>query len=361
METYNNKIDFHSHYLPPAYFEYLSKYENERPDNFDTPGWSLYKHIKNMDDLGVAFSFISISSPNLSNADDETEKAYVRRINEEGADFVAEYPNRLGLIAELPLPNVENSLTEANYALETLKADGFGLKTHYRGKYLGCEEFEPLMKCFNEQKTVLIIHPSAPFNNYAGVNEEVPIPVFEFFVDTTRTFINLVMKDIFNRYPDIKWIFPHAGSFITLISDRFDNFSLLMKAKNPLINPDIFGAMKKIYFDLAGFPLQKQLQLLKQNVPVSHLLYGSDGPYTPGIATIALSGSIEQTDQLTDKEKVMIFTENAISLFPRLSEILNISIKPTSKIKKTPRMKNRKIWKRKFLTTIYLKLQNKRR
>ncbi|MDP4178025.1 MAG: hypothetical protein Q8900_06745 [Bacillota bacterium] len=35
----------------------------------------------------VAFSFISISSPNFCMEDDEVEKEYVRRVNEEGAKF----------------------------------------------------------------------------------------------------------------------------------------------------------------------------------------------------------------------------------------------------------------------------------
>lgn len=70
--------------MPPAYYDYLKKYEDERPDNFDTPSWSEEDHIQQMDKLGIAYSLISISSPNLSRADDNTEKDYARWINNEG-------------------------------------------------------------------------------------------------------------------------------------------------------------------------------------------------------------------------------------------------------------------------------------
>lgn len=37
-----------------------------------------------------------------------------------------------------------------------------------------------------------------------NVNEEIPVPAFEYFVETTRTFLNLVQNDTFARCPDIK-------------------------------------------------------------------------------------------------------------------------------------------------------------
>jgi len=354
---FNSKIDMHSHYIPPAYHEYLKKYEDRRPDNFDTPVWSKEGHIEEMDQLGVAFSFISISTPNLSRADDETEKSFARRINEEGAAFVSEYPNRLGLVAELPLPNIENSLEEAKYDLDVLGADGFALKTHYRGKYLGCADLDPLMEFLNERKAVVIIHPSKPYNLYEGVNEDFPIPAFEFFVETTRTFINLVFKDTFNRYPDIKWIFPHAGAFIPLLSDRLNALTIPMKLKDPDLVSDFFGAMEHVYFDLAGFPLPKQVQILKQNVPVENLFYGSDGPYTPKLAAIALAGALEKTEQFSDAQKRMVFTENALKLFPRLYKILEMEERPSLNRKKSSKRKGR--WSRKLLSAVYLKFQNK--
>ena len=60
------------------------------------------------------------------------------------------------------------------------------------------------------------------------------------------------------------------------------------------------------------------------NVKVENLLYGSDTPYTPGIACAAMAGGLEQVSFLTEDEKQQMFTGNALRLLPRLAPILGV-------------------------------------
>lgn len=331
--SYCKKVDFHSHYLPPSYYEYLSKYEYPMPDSFPTPKWSIKNHLKEMDRLGVAFSFISISSPDLCEAPNGVIAAeYARRINNEGAEYVKKYPNKLGLMAELPLPYVNEAVKEAEYALDVLNADGIGLKTNYKKLYLGSPELDPLMEYLNKKKAVVVIHPTRPSRLPQNVNHNVPIPAMEFFFETTRVFSNMEVNDIFRRFPDIKWIFPHAGAFISILDDRFSNFSLFTKKSYKNASLSVYKDMKNLYFDMAGFPLLKQLQILRKDVPISHLLYGSDCPYTPQIVCMATAGQLENTNQLSSKEKRKIFTENSYLLFPRLEKEMKDDVPVCKKI-----------------------------
>lgn len=324
---YNQKVDFHSHFLSPTYYEYLDKYEGATPDDFPTPKWSEESHIELMDKLGIAFAFISVSSPNLSKADKETEIKMVHQINIEGADIVKHHPKRLGLFANLPLPHTEEAIEEAKFAINTFHADGFGLSTNYAGIYLGDARYDKLMEYLNSIGAVVAVHPVKPSGLPKGVNGELPIPAMEFFMDTTRTFTHMVMHDIFGRFPNIKWIFPHAGAFLPVLSDRMSGFA--MQFRNNMKTPvplDFKADMKHVYFDVAGFPVNKQLHDLLLDVSVNNLLYGSDMPYTPNIACIAQTGALEKVSGMSRNEKDNMFTFNAVRLVPRLSDILDVSV-----------------------------------
>lgn len=325
---YNKKVDFHAHYLSKTYYEYLKKFEDEKPDSFPTPEWSVEGHLDLMKKLGVAFSFLSVSSPNLSRTDEKTEIEMVRKINLEGKAIVDENPEKFGLFASLPLPHEKAAIDEAKFAVEKLKADGFGLSTHYAGVYLGDERYDRLMEYLDSVHAVIAVHPVKPFATSESVNAELPIPAMEFLMDTTRTFTNMVMNNIFERFPNIRWIFPHGGAFISVLSDRMNGFAMQFRGGLSNNAPIDFKAdMRRVYFDVAGFSVNKQLHDLLLDVSGKNLLYGSDAPYTPSVACIAQTGCLEGTDNLSGAEKYEMFTLNAVNLFPRLEKILNVSSK----------------------------------
>lgn len=60
----------------------------------------------------------------------------VRQCNEESASLVASEPTRFGVFAGLPLPDVESTLKEIEYAMDTLQLDGICHFSNYDGIYL---------------------------------------------------------------------------------------------------------------------------------------------------------------------------------------------------------------------------------
>jgi hypothetical protein len=130
------KIDVHAHYLPPGYADELRSAGVICPDGMPGyPEWSPQRALETYDRLGIITGVLSISSPGVHYGDDAAAIRLARRVNEAGADTVADFPTRFGLFAELPMPNVEGSLKEIAYALDGLHADGIALKTNARGIY----------------------------------------------------------------------------------------------------------------------------------------------------------------------------------------------------------------------------------
>lgn len=317
---FQRKIDFQAHYLPPSYYDFLAEEGLFCPDGFPTPQWDEAWQQEMMGELGIAYALLSVSSPSLWTKDPARTRTLARKVNDEGAEIVSRAPGNLGFLATLPLPEVSAAIDEARRCLDTLHAGGVGLMTNYGGVYLGDRSLDPLLAELNGRGALAVLHPTKPAVMVPNVNEEIPVPAFEYFVETTRTFLNLVQNDTFARYPDIRWVIPHAGAFLPILSDRFESFALMLRFADPDRRVDILADMAHVYYDLAGFSEPKQLAMLLQNVDETHLLYGSDTPYTDISACVGQAEALEETPKLTERQKWRLFTENAQALLPDLKE-----------------------------------------
>jgi hypothetical protein len=94
-----------------------------------------------MDRGGVTSSILTVTTPGFWFGDREQTRRLVRASSEYAAALAQRHPGRFGLFAMLPLPDVEGSLREIEYGLDTLGAQGIGLFTNYRDKWIGDPAF----------------------------------------------------------------------------------------------------------------------------------------------------------------------------------------------------------------------------
>ena len=114
--------------------------------------------------------------------------------------------------------------------------------------------------------------------------------MIEFLFDTTRAVVNLILNGTVARYPDIDIIVPHAGATLPVIADRVAAFSRVF-APDPAL--DVLRDLGRLHFDLAGFPIPRQLDALLTITTLEHLHYGSDWPFTP---EVVVTGALERLD-----------------------------------------------------------------
>ena len=271
------RIDVHGHYFPPAYQQFLERHHMDLLDGVAGPDWSIQGQWEYMVQLNISFTTLSISSPHLHLGDRGEAVETARACNEYGAELVRKYPDRLTALASLPLPEIEDSIKEIRYCREVLGLRGFALLTSFQGVYLGSKTLDPVMEELNREPTLVTIHPTLPPRPPVGAAEELPGPVMEYFIETTRAVVNMLLKGTLRRYPNLRFVVPHGGAFLTILSDRlFRLASVLLRDKDL----DIPGDLARLYYDLAGFSMPKQFDLLRTVTDDSHLLYGSDSPFT---------------------------------------------------------------------------------
>lgn len=77
----------------------------------------------------------------------------------------------------------------------------------------------------------------------AHVGEKLPAALMEYFFDTTRAVTNMILQGTIHRYPDIRFIIPHADAFLPVLSDRPQTLSGALNLGNGL---DIMGDLASL-------------------------------------------------------------------------------------------------------------------
>ena len=130
----------HHHFAPPAWVAGVTGRPLLQPAN---TRWTPEQSIADMDRGGVAAAVVSITNPGLWFGDPAEARRLARACNDYGAKLVQDHATRFGLFAAMPLPDVDATLEEIEYAYAALKADGIGLFTSYGDKWLGHAAFRP--------------------------------------------------------------------------------------------------------------------------------------------------------------------------------------------------------------------------
>lgn len=309
-------IDVHSHALPKSYIDALAELGVNaiEEDGFPTPTWSEESHLRFMDETDQAFSILTISTPHINRGDDALSAHLARTINDELAAICSRNPDRLGFATTLPIPAVEASIEEARRGFDELGAIGVKVPSNGAGIYLGDPSLEPLMAFLNERNAIVTIHPSLAPASPEGIFTAGPAPLFEYIVDTTRAVLNLMAHGVIDRYPYVRWIVPHAGSFLPPIAHRLMGISKVLVPAGLMEPINVMDNLKSLYWDLAGDARPVMLEGLMMIADPTHLLYGSDTPYTPTFAIAKNKEGLAEDPQIAPIVED-VFYNNAARLY----------------------------------------------
>lgn len=300
------KIDVHAHYVPDGYRAALERAGYAQPDGMPAiPAWSVDEHLAAMDRVGVETSLLSISSPGVHLGDDAAAVELAREVNEAGRRAVVDHAGRFGLLASLPLPDVDAAIAEIAYCCDRLSVDGFVLLTNVGGTYLGDATFAPVFRALDRRRARVLLHPTSP-PCWEHTSLDRPRPMLEFFFETTRTVVDLVLNGTVAQHPDLELIVPHAGATLPLVADRVSMFARLLAP-----DVDVMRDLGRLHYDLAGFPVPRQLDALLTLTALDHLHYGSDFPFTPEPVVAAAAARLDEVDGLVDALRA-----NTARLFP---------------------------------------------
>jgi 6-methylsalicylate decarboxylase len=302
----------HHHILPPDYLAALANAGITSSGGLPIPEWNIQNTLALMDRHAIATAITSISEPGIFFGDETFRRDMAGRCNEFSAQLIHEYPQRFGAFAMLPLPDIDAALRELEYALDTLKLDGVVLLSSVDGRYPGDALFDELFTELNRRKAVVFLHPTVPAIN-SELKLDLPPFLIEFVFDTTRAVTNLIYSGTLERCPDIRFIVAHAGGTVPYLAYRISIGQVML----PGVPQGVMTYLKQFYYDTALSANPNTLRSLQELVDASHILFASDYPFAPEVATFFAVQEIQNFDGFDEQARRAIERESALALFPR--------------------------------------------
>ena len=175
---------------------------------------------------------------------------------------------------------------------------------------------EPLMKVMNERDAVIVAHPHKPSAVNSQLTSVVPLASYEYLAETTRAILNMVGHNVMVRYPRLKIVVPHCGSFLPLAVPRMRSLVPVMNSVGYLKGVDVAANLSSLYYDLAGAATPETIREMLTITSPQHLLYGTDYPYVaPSVLMKNLSKLKDDLKEITPENVEDIFYNNAKNLF----------------------------------------------
>lgn len=310
MSAAPRRIDVHHHLMSPRFA--AARKVATGPGYEDALRWTPAASLAQMDQAGIATAMMS--NPALWGwFDRDAARALARENNEFAARLRADHPGRFGVFAAIPMPDIDASLREIEYAFDTLDADGIGTTTNYGAVWPGDPVFDPVFEELNRRKAVVFVHPQS-VACCRGLTPPVPDSTVEFMFDITRCITSLLYRGALSRFAEIRFIFTHGGGTLPQLAERIARNTLHQKEVAARLPRGAMAELQRLYFDVASTTSRPALAGLREFVPIAQWLYGTDYPFLPPAAT---DGGLAAFD-LSDEERAAIDRGNAERLFPRL-------------------------------------------
>jgi aminocarboxymuconate-semialdehyde decarboxylase len=325
------KIDMHSHFFPTISQAEAAKLDASRAPWLYTNGrtghimqgaqafrpvhdvlWDMQRRVEHLDEQQLDVQ-IMCATPVMFAYEAPIERAlpWAQLMNDRALEMTAPYSQRLKVLAQVPLQDIDAACREASRA----KAGGHvgvQIGNHVGDKDLddaGLIEF--LCHCAHDDIPVLV-HPWDMMGGQRMGKWMLPWLV-AMPAETQLGILSLILSGAFERLPEsLRLCFAHGGGGFAFLLGRVDNawrHRDIVRADCPHL-PSSY--VKRFYVDSAVFD-PGALKLLVDTMGSERVMLGSDAPFPLGEQSIG--AGVSQHPQLNAAERKRILGSNAQGFF----------------------------------------------
>ncbi|OFA03476.1 amidohydrolase family protein [Duganella phyllosphaerae] len=332
MNGANPRIDIHSHFFPRVSQQDAAGYhDGSAPwlqiDDGGATGsimvgdkafrpvyqalWDPAFRLEEMDQQGIDIQ-IACATPVLFGYTWQAAQAadWARRMNDLALEFAAHNPDRLKVMAQVPLQDLELACEEADRAMRSGHV-GVQIGNHLGDRDLDDAQLEAFLTHCAHQDIPLFVHPWDMMGGNRMKRWMLPWLV-AMPAETQLAILSLILSGAFERIPEkLKICFGHGGGSFAYLLGRVDNawkHRDIVREDCPRLPSEY---VKRFFVDSAVFD-PGALRLLVDVMGDDRVMLGSDYPFPLGEQKI---GDLVLSSELSLDAKQRILHGNAASFF----------------------------------------------
>lgn len=319
-------IDLHSHFFPVEALQNPGKYESHAPKlvlennrlsvtsqigmrtGLGAGAYDPAARIKALDEMSIDIQAIS-PSPILLFYWEEPDVAahFSRRQNEAIQTVVRKFPDRFVGFGSVPLQSIPDAVAIAEEA-KSIGLKGLEIGNAVGEKPLDDPSFEPFFTAAQKLDLLLFVHPLE-----GGLDRGDPLApilgnVLQFTYRTTMMIERMIVRGMFERFPNLRLCLSHGGGLLPFNIWRLDHSYGLRAELKRTVPRKPSEYLKRFYFDTIVHSVAA-LQYLINVVGADRVVMGTDYPMAMGdFEPVKKLAEIN----LTRSERELILGQNAL-------------------------------------------------
>jgi predicted TIM-barrel fold metal-dependent hydrolase len=277
--------------------------------------------IANMDRLGIQKQVLMLTAPGVQILDPDTGTALARDANDQMAEAIRKYPDRLAGLTVIAPQDPKRAVMELERGMTQLKLNGAIVNSHIDGEYLDERKYWPILEAAAGLNAPIYIHPTAPpvqmGKDYVSRGLEGALAGFSH--DVWLHAMAIITSGAMDEFPNLKICIGHMGEGMPLLMYRFDYMQMLAERPNLRGIPGGTRLKRKIseymrdnlYITTSGMAWAPAIKFCQDVLGVDHVLYAMDYPYQMDDFEVVAT----DTAPIPFDHKQKLFHKNAEKLF----------------------------------------------
>ncbi|KAF2443702.1 amidohydrolase-like protein 2 [Karstenula rhodostoma CBS 690.94] len=307
-----------------------------RPGSNPTTGLSAHEkrlldihgeRLKSMDEHGVEYMLLSLTSPGAQGeADAEKAKDVARIANDYLAGEVKKNPQRFGALAALSMHNAKDAAEELRRAVTELGMFG-GLVNDFQSKgadaeekvYFDMPDYDPFWQTVEELDVPIYFHPryAIPQDLKAGTKygdrKHLLGAGVQFHLDLSWHLYAICSSGIFDRFPKVQIVAGHLGEGVPFNLWRASHWinHPFKRGSRPMKEDYSYYWRHNVNITTSGNYNTRGLKFCIEEIGLDRCLYAIDTPYE----TVEEGQNWWKSVDFPEDQKDAVARKNAVRLF----------------------------------------------